>query len=435
MKTISTQVQLFIVAVVAAATLSVLMLADQVPWNSWRELVLFYAMIVVAFSVRIPDPRGGSLTPSTVLSYLAIYLFNPTTAVLVVGTGRTLGYVISRGWIPWRALGNGALIAVSVAFGAAVFGLLGGTPGRIELSAATYLPLVAGPVAHQVANNFFTAFIFSRWRGAPFLSTWFSGIRELFWPNLLSIPTAALLAILFTEIHYLIVLAYLILLPFQGSALRLYIKRRQLYAQVVDGLVVATDVNFPLSRGHARRVADVAVAIAREMKLGETSVESIQFAALLHDVGMIGKDDLLDRPLLSAEDIEGLQDHVRVGAEIVRELPVKEIAALILRHHERYDGTGYPGGLRGESIPLGARIIGLAETVTSMASGGYPYSTPILPDSIRVHVAAERGRAFDPQVADAFLSAVDRGLVDIGEPEFDQSVSARTPRIGELPVT
>lgn len=419
---------------VAVATLIAVSLADQVPWVKWPELALFYAMVVVAFSVRVSDPRGGSLTPSTVLSYLAIYLFNPTTAIFVVGTGRTLGYVISRGWIPWRALVNGALIALSVAIGAEAFRLFGGTPGRIELSSA-YVPLIAGPVAHQVANNFFAAVIFSRWRDTPFLTTWWSGIRDLFWQNLLSIPTAAFLAILLSKYGYPIVAGYLVLLPFQIRALRLYIKTRALYEQVVDGLVVATDVNFPLSRGHARRVADVAVAVAREMRLPETTVESIRFAALLHDVGMIGKDELLDRPLLSEEDVATLQDHVRVGAEIARDLPVKEIAALILGHHERHDGTGYPRGLKGEAIPEGARIIALAEAVISMAAGLFPYSAPVLPSSIKAHVVAERGRGFDPKVVDALLRVVERGLVTIGDTENREGISVQTSRLDEMPAT
>ncbi len=364
------------------------------------------------------------------MTYLAIYVFNPPTVLLVIGTGRTIGYVLSRGWIPWRALFNGAQASLSAAIGAFVYGLLGGIPGRIE-DYHTYLAVLAGPFFHQAANNFFVAFGVSRERGTPFLSTWLGGVRDLFWPNLLSIPTAFILAILYLRMHFAVILAYLALLPFQWKALRLYVRRRQLYAQIVDGLVVATDVNFPMGRGHARRVADIAVAIARELRLSESAVESIQFAALLHDVGMIGKDDLLDRPVLTPEDAEGLRDHVRVGAEVARELPRREIAEWILRHHERYDGTGYPDGVAGEAIPLGARIIALAEVVDSMASGTFPYASAFPTASIEAHVASERGRAFDPEVVDAFLRMAKQGSAAAGgvrEPDLSQ-----TPRLGELP--
>lgn len=424
MQTISLQFRLFVPAVIASATLAVVILAEQIQWHDWRQLIIFFGMIVVAISVRIPDPRGGTVSPSTVLSYLAIYLFNPATALLVVLTGTTIGYIISRGWIPWRAFFNGSQMGLSVAMGAFIYGLLGGVPQRIDGSYA-YLAALAAAFVHHVANNFFVAYSVSRRRGTPFLNTWLNDIRDLFWPNLLSIPTAILLTVLYARVHYASVLGYLLLLPLQWLSLRLYLKRRQLDAQIVDGLVVATDVNFPLGRGHARRVADLAVAIAREMRLSETAVESTQFAALLHDVGMIGKDDLLERPVVTAEDAEGLRDHVRVGAEIARELPRKEIGTMILRHHERYDGTGYPDGLKGESIPLGARIIALAETVDSMASGAFPYSSPAPVDSIVASVTAEKGRAFDPEVADAFLRTVERG-----SPEQER---VEKPRLGELP--
>lgn len=412
MQRISPQVQFFVPAVVASGTLAVVVSSSQIMWHSWQQLLLFFGLVVVAFSVRIPDPRGGAVTPSTVLSYLAIYLLNPPTALLVVGIGRTVGYVVSRGWIPWRALFNGSLMALSVALGAVAFGLFGGVPGRAEFP-PPLIALIAGPFVHQAANNFFVAYPISQDRGTPFLSTWLNGVRDLLLPSLLNIPTAMILAFFYVKVHHTAILTFLALLPLQGLALRRYFQQRQLYAQIVDGLVVATDVNFPLGRGHARRVADLAVAIAREMRLSEPTVESVQFAALLHDVGMIGKDDVLEQPVLTSEDAEGLREHVRVGAEIAMELPRKEIATLIFRHHEKYDGTGYPEGLVGEAIPQGARIIALAEAVESMASGAYPYGRPVPVRTIISNVVAESGRAFDPVVVDTFLRAVERGSVTI----------------------
>ncbi len=403
-------------ATVGAATIVAVVFADVIPWHEWPQAGLYLGLLVVAYSIRVPDPRGGSVNPTSVLSYLATYVFNPGTAVLVFIIGRTIAYIGARGWVPWRALLNGAQIGLSVGVGALVFRLVGGNLERIEWP-QTLLAVIVGPLAFQVANNFFAAFAVSRWRSTPFLRTWIDGIRDLFWPNLLSIPTATVLALLYFRIHYAVVLTYLALLPFQWRAIALYIKQRRLYAQIVDGLVVAADVNFPLASGHARRVADLAVAIAREMRLSEAAVESVQFAALLHDIGLIGKDDLLERPVITSEDTEELRDHVRVGAEIARELPRKEIATLIRHHHERYDGTGYPDGLKGEAIPLGSRIIGVAEVAESMASGVSPYSTASPTASIVSHIVAERGRAFDPDVVDAFVRIVERDALAVAAAE------------------
>jgi putative nucleotidyltransferase with HDIG domain len=406
--------QLFIVTVAAIAIGTAVVLSVQVSWGNWQEMALFFAVIVVAFSVRVPDPRGGAVTPTTVLSYLVVYLLNPPTALLVAGVGRTLGYVISKGWVPWRAVFNGSQIAISVAIGSLVFRLLRPESSHIELSSA-YLALVMAPLAHQVANNFFVAYGISQVRGTRLIREWASGVQGLFLPNLLHIPTAIFLAIWYERVRQTAILAYLILLPFQSRALDLYLKRREVYAQIVTSLVLATDVNFPSGRGHARRVAELSVAIGREMGFSETSLESIQFAALLHDVGMIGKDELLERAHIGPDEAEGLRDHVRVGAEIAKELQRKEIVNLILHHHERYDGTGYPAGSRGEAIPQGARVIALAETEDSMVRGLFPYTAPSSADEIREHIVAERGRGFDPDVVDAFIRLLEQGTLRIIE--------------------
>lgn len=299
-------------------------------------------------------------------------------------------------------------------------------------SPETYLAAVVAPVVHQVANNLFVAFGVSRWRKTPFANTWLLGVRALFWPNLLSVPTAFILAILYSGVHYIVTLVYLALLPLQWTALRLYLRRRQLYAQVIDGLVVATDVNFPLARGHARRVADLAVAIAREMRLDEAIIEAIQFAALLHDIGMIGKDDLLEQPPSTPGEVQSFRDHVRVGAEIARELPRKEIADIILHHHEHYDGTGYPLGLRGKSIPLGARIVAVAEAVESMSRGMYPYNLPLTREAVVTKIADGSGKSFDPEVAGAFLKLAQEGMIDFSDGEAGVGAPP-VGRLGELP--
>jgi HD-GYP domain-containing protein (c-di-GMP phosphodiesterase class II) len=406
MHTLPRQFQALVVLVVSATLVGGVAVARTLRWDDWLRLLPVFVMAVVAFSVSIPDPRGGAVTPSTVVSYLAAYVLSPVTALLVIGMGRTLGYVLAKGWIPWRAMFNGALMALSVAAGALVFRSLGGVPGSLDLGTA--YAFVAAPIVHHLVNNFFVSYAVSSARRLSFLDTWLTSIRALLLPNLMSVPTAILLGMLYSEVHSFSVLAYLPFLPLQWRALDLYLKRRKLYAQIVDGLVVAMDASLPLGRGHARRVADLAVAIAREMRLRESLVESIEFAALLHDVGLIGKDDILEKPTFSAEHIRELQEHVRVGAEIAGSLARGDIGLLIRSHHEKYDGSGYPDGLAGNRIPLGARIIGLAETVDSMVRGIYPYDAPTSWPEVVKYVVSERGRSFDPQVVEAFEKLVGR---------------------------
>ncbi len=227
-------------------------------------------------------------------------------------------------------------------------------------------------------------------------------------PNLLSVPTAVVLGILYVRVSFVALLAYLAILPFQWLALRLYVERRRLYTQIVDGLVVATDMSRPRGRGHSHRVAELSVAIAREMRLSESTIEAIQFGALLHDVGMIGIDDTADTASGDWREPEDVGFHVRVGAAIAREMPRKDISEIILRHHERFDGSGHPDGIGGDSIPIGARVVGLAEIVDSMAVGMPPHGSASSPSEVLDYIERERGKTLDPSVADAFMRAVAR---------------------------
>jgi HD-GYP domain-containing protein (c-di-GMP phosphodiesterase class II) len=392
----------------AAAVFAAVTLVDHVNSNDWPRLVSFFGMAAVASSVRIVD-RSRSITPSTVITYLAIYVLSPAEALLVTGLGRAVGFGLSRGWVPWRAIFNGSQGGLSVAAGALVFQAFGGLAAG-SASLATYIAVLAGPVVQQATNTFLVAMVSSRISGTPTLSTWLGFFRGLFWTNMLSVPTAYALATISLGAGYAVTFAYLALLPFQWQALRLYVRRRELYGQIAEGLVLATDFNFPPTSGHARRVAEIALAVCRDLALGEDSTETVQTAALIHDVGMIGKDDLLESREITEQDALSLREHARIGADVARALPNKDIAEIILGHHEHFDGTGYPNGLSGERIPRGARIVALAEAVESMRVGMFPYNRAHDSRDIVARVRADRGRAFDPQVVDAFLKVADKVL-------------------------
>jgi len=223
--------------------------------------------------------------------------------------------------------------------------------------------------------------------------------------NLLTVPSAALLAILYVFVHPVTLLLYLISLPAQRWAIQLYLQQKQIYKQAIDSLVLAIDVNFPQGAGHSKRVADLAAALARKMRLPDPDVEAIELGGLLHDVGMIGLEEFFD-PVnqLDLSVTERIRQHVLMGAEIAAELPRRDVSKIVLHHHENFDGSGYPQGLKGAQIPVGARIVAVAEAFESMLAGGFPYqdrsSSGEATDAIRRQI----GQAFDPRVVDAFLA-------------------------------
>jgi len=152
------------------------------------------------------------------------------------------------------------------------------------------------------------------------------------------------------------------------------------------------------------------VKIAKEMKVSESAIRNIEYAALIHDIGKIGIQEriLAKKGTLSETEYEIVKMHPLIGESIIT--PVKflnGIAPLILYHHEHFDGNGYLEGLRGEGIPLGARIISVADAFDAMTSDR-PYRKALTSEQARKELEKDSGKRFDPQVVEAFLRLLDR---------------------------
>jgi diguanylate cyclase (GGDEF)-like protein len=177
--------------------------------------------------------------------------------------------------------------------------------------------------------------------------------------------------------------------------------------EVVRALAAATDARDPATAYHSRNVASLAVLLASAMGLGRSRVQSVELAAMVHDVGKIAVPDtiLRKRGCLSAVECELFEEHPVTGEQIVASTELSEIAPWLRAHHERWDGRGYPDGLFGEEIPLEARILAVCDAYDVMLSGG-----PERPAVSRLAALQEidqgMGTRFDPQVAEAFIQAV-----------------------------
>ncbi len=401
--------QFYVIAVILAASALLWALLPGVRWEAWPGLLMFMVLITVASMFPVPHPRGGYVTSTPTLMYVLLSVHDPGAALLVAGSAYAVGHALSRGWVPWRAIFNGAQMGLSVALAGLAFHLVGGTP-RDPGIVSFLLPFVLASLVHHASNNFFVSSFFSQLRRTPFLVPWIAEVRDFLLSNLLSVPAAALLSILYVSVHPATLLLYLASLPVQRWAVELYIQQRQISNQAIDSLVVAIDANFPQGAGHSRRVADIAAAIAGRMKLSALEVEAIELGALLHDVGMIGLDDIDDPGgALNLSSLERLRQHVIIGADVAREFPRGDVGEMVLYHHENYDGSGYPRGLKGSQIPLGARIVAVAEAFDSMVSGGFPYTEKIPPSRAIQMVQEQGGRVLDPRVVDAFLASIDAG--------------------------
>jgi len=389
-------------AVVTAASVVFVAYSNDVSWDLWPQILLFVVLIVLPSYLHAQDPAGGVITSTAVLFYVAMYVFNPITAFVVVTLGYAIGNALPRRWVTWRVCFNGAQMGLSTLVGSTVYHKFGGDPQSVDL-VRQLIPTVLGPIAHVVLNNFFIAFNISQIRGSGFLRTWLSFIQELLWSNLLSLPTAVLIAILYARVHHSFVLIFLFSLPFQRWAIGLYLSGRNTYIRVIEALVAAGELSLPRTRGHARRVSDIAVMIARKMGLIERDVETLEFAALLHDIGMIGLDSAITSESAYADPEQLIVAHSKAGAEIADELPRREISEIVRDHHTPFEAPRLPKYPRRGAMSIGARIVALAEDVDSRLHGLFPYRESQSPPAVVEAVIKDRGKRFDPDVVDAFL--------------------------------
>jgi putative nucleotidyltransferase with HDIG domain len=186
----------------------------------------------------------------------------------------------------------------------------------------------------------------------------------------------------------------------------------------VAALARAIDAKSPWTAGHSERVADLALALARRLGLEGAALDDLHRGALLHDVGKIGvAGDILDKvgPLSPAEHAL-MRRHVTIGAEILAPIPSYAGALPVVRHHhERWDGAGYPDGLRGEAIPLLARVLAVVDTYDALTSDR-PYRSGLAPAEAVARIREAVEAQFDPAVTGAFLDEMARrGVVTAGE--------------------
>ena len=190
----------------------------------------------------------------------------------------------------------------------------------------------------------------------------------------------------------------------------LFARIREDYAKTIAALSATLDLGERANAGHAGRVMDYAMLIGEQMDLGYEAVEHLRFAGLLHDIGKTGvpEEILLKPSKLTAEELAQVQRHVEIGASIVDQIEfLKALTPIILHHHERWDGRGYPHGLRGEKIPLLARVLCVADAYDAMTSER-AYADKMSLSQARRELESGVGTQFDPRVVAALFDVLDR---------------------------
>jgi HD-GYP domain-containing protein (c-di-GMP phosphodiesterase class II) len=192
-------------------------------------------------------------------------------------------------------------------------------------------------------------------------------------------------------------------------------ENRALFMGSIQMLAGAVDEKDPYTRGHSDRVTRYSLLIAKELGLPASFMETLQISAQLHDVGKIGiEDHILKKPgALTEEEFEVMKTHTTKGANILRPVPqLAEMLPGIELHHEALDGRGYPYGLKGDQIPLLARVIAVADTFDALTTNR-PYQQAHTPEQALEIIQSIAGKRLDPKAVDALLAVYERGEIRI----------------------
>ena len=277
---------------------------------------------------------------------------------------------------------------------------------------------IAG-VAFSIVNLLLGVTLASLRTNTPFSRVWALGVSNVLIGLIALVPLGWLMAEIAVKVGLWAAFLFMVPLYLARYSFTKYAETRELFFGTVSALSQAIDAKDGFTRGHADRVSRIAGAIARDMGLPEKQIEQIELAGLLHDIGKIGVEDkILMKPMrLEPDEQELMRRHPIYGASILEpSAALRPLVPLVLYHHENFDGTGYPEGLKGEEIPIGARIIIVADAYEAMTSDRI-YRKSIGHDRALEQLNKYKGQQFDPKI----VRAIEQLLQKRGPGAFEVS--------------
>ncbi len=322
-----------------------------------------------------------------------------------------------RGQVPWYGtLYNHSAAAASVAVAGMLYEILRSGVGGSHPLAVFASALVASAV-FLALTWVLAVFAVTARTGVPMRTIWAQDVSGVA-ANLIGLaPLAWLMAQIFqlpNGVGWWATPLFVVPLFTTRLAYARYVETRELFEQTIEALAKAVDARDKYTRNHSSRVSFIAEAMSRVMRISEQKIEKIRWAGLLHDVGKIGiRDNILlkEGPLDRGERIL-MNQHPTIGAEIVAPATqLAEEAPLIRAHHEWFNGSGYPDGVEALDIPLGARILTIADAYEAMTSSRPYRKTPLTHEQAVDQLEKFTGIQFDPQIVPILVN-LDRGILD-----------------------
>jgi diguanylate cyclase (GGDEF)-like protein/putative nucleotidyltransferase with HDIG domain len=427
MKMLPLPARIFVSSVIAVGAV---LLAYFFPLNSFREPSLFLLLLMLSsitsvFKVNLPLARSGStMSVSYAVDFASLLLLGPNETMIVAAASAwsQCTFRIKERNPIYRTFFSMGCLVITVQAAGFIYGWVQPNPVTRNEGFGAWIQTLPKPLVWAATTYFLinTAMVAT----AIALSTRQS-IGKVWNENFLwSAPSyfvgagAAALAVgiyNFVSVTWLLPLAAAPLyLTYSGY--KMYLGRIEdeqrhvremadLHLATIEALALAIDAKDQTSQSHIRRVQLYAAALARALGMSENEIQGVKTAALLHDIGKLAvPEHILSKPgPLTPEEFQKIRAHPKVGADIISAVPFPyPVSPLILSHHERWDGKGYPSGLKGEDIPLGARILSVVDYFDALMAER-PYHKAMGFDAAVGLLQQEAGKGLDPRVVDKFI--------------------------------
>lgn len=394
-----------VVAIGAVGAVVALYLRDStIPSEYARASLTFGLISMLAEALRYQTSREstGSLSFIPLLASAAIAPH--WLSALGVGLAALAAQVFTKK-SPLKATFNTVQAVLSASLAILAYLATGGKPLH-QIGDSGSLSLFALFLAFSLTNSVCVAGAVAIASGRQTWAIWRENTLTALPYDFLSLPVVLFFVWIYTQ--YGVVGAFVLAVPLLGlrQLYKVNWQLEQTNKELLELMVAAIEARDPYTSGHSRRVAEKARVIARAVGLREKDIARVVAAALLHDVGKIHEvfGPILSKPgRLTPEEQVIMRTHPIKSAELAGTVTqLRDVVPLIRHHHENWDGTGYPDGLRGESIPLGSRIIMFADTIDAMTTDR-PYRSALDATAVRKELLRFRGTQFDPQICDALL--------------------------------
>jgi len=375
----------------------------------WLIFIFFLAISVFVEFVPVDLPLEGRVTIGFPIDFVVILIYGPAWALLIAFLGEIIADTINRKTVWYKILFNASQYALSAGIAGVVYQELGGVVGTPNITNYIIPAIICAFTYYFINSNLFMVVIHLA-EGISARSIWKTQLKGIIATYIALAPIGFIMAMVYISVGIWGIILFFFPLILARRSFELYTKMRKVYLDTIRALAAAIDAKDPYTKGHSERVAKMSVTLAQELNLSDRDIENIEYTALLHDIGKIGIADSIlgKKDSLTIQEYDKIKEHTIMGANIIEPVDfLKNSYWAIYHHHEKYNGKGYPDGLKSEDIPILARIIAAADAYDAMNSDR-PYRKKLNKNKILQELKDQSGKQFDPEVVKALISLLDR---------------------------